>query len=118
MPLASIATLAVAGILVAGCGASSPPAVSNAARLADIGGHPGAANEIQAHLSSLDSKCTEDEAAIAGSIDFAYKDLRKYDVGEPMTAVAANIDKSVPPLGRVSCQGVVAAFLVLTEPGG
>jgi hypothetical protein len=113
-----ICAVALGACTSGGGGPSSSSGVSNATKLADLGGDPNSSAAIQKHLSSLDAKCTENETALAGFINFAYDDLRKHSVGESMAAVAAHIDKSVPPgAARINCQRVVAAFLVLTEPG-
>jgi hypothetical protein len=106
------------GVASSSSGASTTPG-SNATKLAGVGGDPAAAGAIQAHLSSLATKCIEGETALAGLITFAYADLKQNRAAETMPAVVANIDKSVPAgSSQFDCQGAIAAFLVQVEPAG
>jgi hypothetical protein len=71
---------------------------------------------VQRHLTSLDRKCTEPEAVLAGYVRSGIQKYRKYGVIESPVEFSRAFDSAVPP-GRSRCKGILRTLLAQVEQG-
>ncbi len=71
---------------------------------------------VQRHLSSLDGKCVEPAAAIAGFVRAGIERYRAHGVRESPVEFARALD-SATPAGRSNCKGILRTLLAQVEQG-
>lgn len=120
-----------AALVLAGCGSGATTPVTDAAgqpcgqgdsacHLASVDGHASPTPEqivpYRDALTALRPKCVEPEQRL---VEFAFagaQDLHRHRQPDSALQVLRELDRSVPPsAGRTSCQGALAAYLVLRE---
>jgi hypothetical protein len=72
---------------------------------------------VQRHLRSLDAKCTEPEAAIAGYVRHGIERYRKMRVVESPVEFSRALDSATPPGQRSNCKGILRTLLAQVEQG-
>lgn len=72
--------------------------------------------QVQRHLASLDGKCTEPEAAIAGYLRAGIDRYRTHGVLESPVEFARALDSAAPP-GRSNCKEILRTLLAQVEQG-
>jgi len=71
---------------------------------------------VQRRLSSLDAKCTQPEATIAGYVRFGIEKYRRAGVVESPVEFARALDSATPP-GRSDCKAILRTLLAQVEQG-
>lgn len=72
--------------------------------------------QVQRHLASLDRKCTEPEASIAGYVRAGIERYRTHGVLESPVEFSRALDSATPP-GRSNCKGILRTLLAQVEQG-
>jgi len=114
----------VAAAALASCGgyttSSAPgPFTSQPADPASLLAQRDGASNVSPYAAALDAlvpKCTQNRVGIAGIADAGFTDLQSHGITtDDRLTVLQHLSDSVPAVGPVDCQGVMAAYLVLRE---